>query len=1206
MNFRFLPEDVALRSRPLGCLHASRNIHAAIGIITCPKDTSQVNLISLYDEFEKKVRASADIQVMRCLVFDPSDEQILQDLKSRPDLVLFPPGQGNHLLSHMEVVMHDFAASMLDCLEQKTLTVSPQSISLNSFIDSPEFLGSALSAVAFSTEDDAQKTKRKYGRVQKAMGDYALLSGSPLDAAEHYNVAVDLGKASQDWVYVTAAFEGLITAKLLNEAISRNAFPPSQYSVFHNEDQWRSPLSDAEVLESKRSSSVKDVPSPSWRPDGDELDKVPSPKVSVEPSLPRVIEESVTPVDDALDTDDPFSQAKFWNTLRSCEDLHTEISSIVQECKSAIRRRGALSLLVESELRYARLLAGLKGPIARRKVCLLASSIQLAAELLPLPEDRLVALIEAASILGSVGASRKRVLLLWQAVELSKYFGFPDEKTLAVARHALEPFVDLSESHDEWSVFKRPLSQDANIPNSWGVVKAGILEATLGLAIYASKHADVWDAAAALLREHGNHISQHRVRSLYDNLVAASSHMSPNDRIRPGKGPPPTLHLIGPCELTSDSALHVFDKKMLSNTDMSPMGSPTVAKNLFLYDAFADKRREREALPDDNNHHEATWVCGEKGMIEIEVYNPSSVTMKISRLVLQAECNGVVATKDQWKPKVVSLSVPPTKKPVKVQLEGTPLIEGEFVITGCRLTSNEGVSWWAPWSRRPPTLWENLGMDIRRMTSPEMESMRFTSLPKQPRGVLTLKEDGLIIDPPASKGGRKEPTLNLLQGQKVSGLLIFENTGPVAINHASFNLMYEESDGNVAASKILIDLSDPNCIPSALPLGPGSSIEIPISFSTDMIPSLLGQSSSNEPILHIFEVQYASDTSQSCEESEIIGRKATYSLGVCVRPSIGFGDISMDIVWSKSSDSDQWHQCCLALASVINRGSEPLRVQLGLEKSWSHSSESQQSELNPGDSCVVPLKIPPIMDFGSTEADHADIISDVERRKNQNFELDRQLSTAWLSKHIYMKFTGASVEGFFRPPRGELYHCLNPQVLSVIRKPGLRVALNLEGSGVEHRFIQFLGTEEQPTFSESGVPVACAKPGDVLSVLLSMDSTQDVPITASFNVSARSVSFAPALMECGVSTAIAWSSQMAHSSPIEAGFAWVGINENLSINIDAGGKQSERQLLTCCSPGWFQVQISDISVQATNQKDAKSCSSLVQITPVFLYVSDLK
>ena len=64
----------------------------------------------------------------------------------------------------------------------------------------------------------------------------------------------------------------------------------------------------------------------------------------------------------------------------------------------------------------------------------LAASIQLVAEMLPLPEDRLQALVEAAAALGAVGAVRKRVLLLWQAVELSKFFGFPHARTLDVAR----------------------------------------------------------------------------------------------------------------------------------------------------------------------------------------------------------------------------------------------------------------------------------------------------------------------------------------------------------------------------------------------------------------------------------------------------------------------------------------------------------------------------------------------------------------------------------------------------------------------------------------------------------------------------------------------------------------------------------------------------------------------------------------------------
>lgn len=61
-------------------------------------------------------------------------------------------------------------------------------------------------------------------------------------------------------------------------------------------------------------------------------------------------------------------------------------------------------------------------------------------------------------------------------------------------------------------------------------IRAGCLEAVLGLAIYAKQHADVWDAAAALLREHPNELSAHRQQSLLENLLAAASQMSAADK----------------------------------------------------------------------------------------------------------------------------------------------------------------------------------------------------------------------------------------------------------------------------------------------------------------------------------------------------------------------------------------------------------------------------------------------------------------------------------------------------------------------------------------------------------------------------------------------------------------------------------------------------------------------------------------------------
>lgn len=50
--------------------------------------------------------------------------------------------------------------------------------------------------------------KRRFGRLQKARGDVALLAGSPADASEHYGTAVELLRPSQDFVYCAAALEG--------------------------------------------------------------------------------------------------------------------------------------------------------------------------------------------------------------------------------------------------------------------------------------------------------------------------------------------------------------------------------------------------------------------------------------------------------------------------------------------------------------------------------------------------------------------------------------------------------------------------------------------------------------------------------------------------------------------------------------------------------------------------------------------------------------------------------------------------------------------------------------------------------------------------------------------------------------------------------------------------------------------------------------
>jgi len=55
--------------------------------------------------------------------------------------------------------------------------------------------------------------KRRYGRLQKAMGDVSLLAGSPSDAADHYATALELARVSGDAVWAGASLEGVACAK---------------------------------------------------------------------------------------------------------------------------------------------------------------------------------------------------------------------------------------------------------------------------------------------------------------------------------------------------------------------------------------------------------------------------------------------------------------------------------------------------------------------------------------------------------------------------------------------------------------------------------------------------------------------------------------------------------------------------------------------------------------------------------------------------------------------------------------------------------------------------------------------------------------------------------------------------------------------------------------------------------------------------------
>ena len=79
-------------------------------------------------------------------------------------------------------------------------------------------------------------------------------------------------------------------------------------------------------------------------------------------------------------------------------------------------------------------------------------------------------------VMGMVGSARKRMLMLWQAVEMSRALEAPDHVTLALARAALEPAPDPRnpERLDEALVGRAPLA--TGIPRHWSIVRCGCIE----------------------------------------------------------------------------------------------------------------------------------------------------------------------------------------------------------------------------------------------------------------------------------------------------------------------------------------------------------------------------------------------------------------------------------------------------------------------------------------------------------------------------------------------------------------------------------------------------------------------------------------------------------------------------------------------------------------------------------------------------------
>ena len=183
--------------------------------------------------------------------------------------------------------------------------------------------------------------KRRYGRLQKAMGDISLLAGSPGDAAEHFATAVDLARMCSDTVWCGAALSGLASAKvgplLVVQSQAESLAGSSQLarsSVLHTVRHQEACMRHMQVLEACLKSGA--MRSTAASASGDAAAR--------NPALARVQAEDEGSAASRISSG--FGGRVFWSLLRQVTGLDNDIRALLADSRSVLRRRSVLPLMV--------------------------------------------------------------------------------------------------------------------------------------------------------------------------------------------------------------------------------------------------------------------------------------------------------------------------------------------------------------------------------------------------------------------------------------------------------------------------------------------------------------------------------------------------------------------------------------------------------------------------------------------------------------------------------------------------------------------------------------------------------------------------------------------------------------------------------------------------------------------------------------------
>ncbi|OIW03099.1 hypothetical protein TanjilG_07251 [Lupinus angustifolius] len=181
-----------------------RKTLSVIGFLHCP---SSPHLYSLMDHFSAACKPYSSSLLHRCFAFCPTHSQLEEGGNKNGNLRLFPPADRPTLEFHLNTMMQEIAASLLMEFEKWVLQAESSGTIVKTPLDSQTSL---------SSEEVMKAKKRRLGRVQKTIGDYCLLAGSPVDANAHYSTALELARLTGDYFWYAGALEGSVCALLID------------------------------------------------------------------------------------------------------------------------------------------------------------------------------------------------------------------------------------------------------------------------------------------------------------------------------------------------------------------------------------------------------------------------------------------------------------------------------------------------------------------------------------------------------------------------------------------------------------------------------------------------------------------------------------------------------------------------------------------------------------------------------------------------------------------------------------------------------------------------------------------------------------------------------------------------------------------------------------------------------------------------------